>query len=222
MVVFGIVISLAIAFVRDNSALASDTIIGVFFALAVGFGGMMLSALNRSTFLDPEKFLFGSVLFVTEYDLIVLAILLLCVGGLILPTYNANLLSSFNASLARSRGIRVTLWNYLFIVVLALIVNLCLKAVGALLINALLVVPAATAANISRSARGMFWWTLAIAWLAGVGGLWISCAVEIPVRRGEPLPLAPSGTIVVVAVTAFFLSLGSRILRDRLSPPPAA
>lgn len=215
MVVFGVLVGLAIAFVRENSALSSDTVIGVFFALAVGFGGMLLASLRRSTFLDPEKFLFGSLLFVSEADILVVLGLALLLGAALLPTYNLIVAASFNPSLARSRGVRVRLLNYLFIVLLALIVNLCVKAVGALLINALLVVPAATAANLGRSARGMFWWAIAAALLSCVGGLWVSCTCELPVRRGTPLPLAPSGTIVVIAITLFFASLALRMLRDR-------
>ncbi|MBX7103093.1 MAG: metal ABC transporter permease [Gemmataceae bacterium] len=221
MVVFGIIVGVAIAFVRENTSLASDTVIGVFFAFAVGFGGMLLSTLRRSTFLDPEKFLFGSILFVTETDILVLSLMLVFLAGVLAWSYNFIVFSSFSPSLARSRGIKVRLLNFLFIALLALIVNLCLRAVGALLINAMLVVPAATAANLGRSARGMFWWTMLAALSASIGGLWISSTVSIPVGRGDPIQLGPSGTIVVLSVVMFFCSLTMRILRDRRAPAAA-
>jgi zinc transport system permease protein len=222
MVVFGIIVGVAIAFVRENTSLASDTVIGVFFAFAVGFGGMLLSTLRRSTFLDPEKFLFGSILFVTETDILVLALMLVFLAGILAWSYNFIVFASFSPSLARSRGIKVRFLNFLFIALLALIVNLCLRAVGALLINAMLVVPAATAANVGRSARGMFWWTMLAAMAASIGGLCVSSTVSIPVGRGDPIQLGPSGTIVVLSVAMFFCSLLMRILRDRRAPAAAS
>src|SRR5262249_23813776 len=111
--------------------------------------------------------------------------------------------------------INVRLWNYVFIVLLALIVNLCIRAVGALLINALLVVPAATAANLGRSVRAMFWWSIAVSITCGITGLWMSYRVQIPLSRGSSMDLVPSGTIVVLCVVTFLASLIFRLTRDR-------
>jgi zinc transport system permease protein len=217
MVTFGVIVGLAIAFVRENTNLASDTVIGVFFAFAVGLGVMLIGVLRRSTFMSPEAFLFGSPLSVDEWDLLMMVGLFVATAAVLVPFYNSILLASFNPSLARSRGIRVRFCNYILIVLLALIVNLCIKAVGVLLINAFLVVPAATAANLARGARGMFWWTITVAMLAGVTGQ-IACRADISIGRGDPLPLHPSGTIVVLCVAAFFLSLAYRMMRDRRRP----
>lgn len=221
MVSFGIIVGLAIAWVKENSALANDTIIGVFFAGAIGFGAMMVGLLNRSTYVSPESFMFGSPINAFEQEILVLAALtalLVVIMGLM---FNSIVFASFSPSLARSRGVRVRLCNYLFIVVLALIVNLCLNVVGALLINALLVVPAATAVNLSRSARQVFWWGIGLSVTAGVVGLWLSDVIAIPIGRGKPIEFAPPGTIVVLSVAAFFASLACRILRDRRVPSGA-
>jgi zinc transport system permease protein len=218
MITFGIVVGLAIAFVRENTNLANDTVIGVFFAFAVGVGVMLIGVLRRTTFMSPESFLFGSPLSTDEWDLVMIAGLFAATAVILIPCYNSILLASFNPSLARSRGIRVRLCNYILIVLLALIVNLCIKAVGVLLINAFLVVPAATAANLARSARGMFWWTIAVAIAAGISGQ-IAYRNEIMVG-GEPLGLNPSGTIVLLCVAAFFVSLAVRMMRDRRRPAP--
>jgi zinc transport system permease protein len=206
MVLFGAVVGLLIAFVRERTALANDTVIGVFFAGAVGFGGMLLATIRTRSYLSPEQFLFGSPLFVTEGDLLALMGLALLVVLVLVRFHNPYVLASFNPSLARTRHVRVAFCNYLFIVVLALIVNLSIKAVGALLINALLVVPAATAANVSRNLRQMFWGSIGLALLAGIVGMWLS-EFEIPVGRGEPLRFGPGGTIVVLSVLFFFGSM---------------
>lgn len=215
MVAFGVLVGIAIAFVKENSALASDTIIGVFFAFSVGFGGMMLQALSRSTYSNPESFMFGNVLFVFEDEVLILFALALGLAAVMAIAYNSLVFASFNPSLARSRGIRVRSWNYVFIVMLALIVNLCLRPVGALLINALLIVPAATAANIGRNARQMFWIAILVSLLCGELGLWLSNVVQVPVRRGDPIHLQTAGTIVVLCVAAFIASLAFRIAKDR-------
>lgn len=215
MVAFGILVGLGIVFVREHSRLSSDTVIGVFFAFAVGFGAMLLNALRRSSFMDPERFLFGSLLTTSASDLLVLLALAVVLLFVLFKLYNAIVLGSFSPSLAMSRGVRVRLWNYVFIVLLALIVNLCVRAVGALLINALLVVPAATAANLGRGVRAMFWWAIVISLTCGITGLWMSYRVVIPVSRGGGIELVPSGTIVVLCVLAFMVSLVFRMTRDR-------
>lgn len=212
MVAFGVLVGLAIAWVRESTSLASDTVIGVFFAFAVGFGGMLFRLLRRGSYLNLESFMFGSVLFVEDADLYVLAGLTGAVGLVLAFGYNSLVLTSFNAPLARSRRVQVRLWSYLFIVLLAFIVNLCLRAVGALLINALLVVPAATASNLAVNLRQMFWISIAISVGSGIAGLVASNTVVIPIGtmpNGQPdvLTLEPSGAIVVLNVMAFLLSM---------------
>src|SRR5262249_10815991 len=119
--------------------------------------------------------------------------------------YNDLTLTSFNRSLALSRRIRVRLCSYLFIILLALIVNLCLKVVGALLINALLIVPAATAARLSRNMRQLFWGSVGLCLRAGVGGHVLSWNLQIPVVGQQTwTPPGESGTIVVLSVLLFF------------------
>lgn len=208
MVVFGILVGLAIAYVREKTSLASDTVIGVFFAGAIGFGAMMLKGIGRRSYFNPESFLFGAdPITVGEGDLLFLLALALLTVLFLTVLYNQLLFTSFNPSLARSRNIRLRLCNYLFIALLALIVNLCLKTVGALLINALLIVPAATANNLSRNMRQMFWLTTGLSLFVGVVGQWLSFAVRIPVGPGDPLSFGSAGTIVVLSVLLFFVSM---------------
>lgn len=222
MVAFGVVVGVAIVYVRETTGLASDTVIGVFFAASIGFGGMLYTSLGKKTRLNPEMFLFGSPLFVQPTDLIALVALAVVLAGVLVWKYNHFVLGSINPSLARSRNVPVRLSNYLFIVLLALIVNLCLTAVGALLINAMLVVPAATAANLSRNIRQMFWGSITLSLVAGIAGLWLSRSVRLPAGAGEALEFGPAGTIVVVSVLLFFASVAWRAWADRGSLASAA
>jgi zinc transport system permease protein len=212
MVIFGVLVGLGIAYVREKTALASDTVIGVFFAGAIGLGAILIVPLSQRSYFHPENFLFGNLLTVTAGDLLVLFLLAALTAVLLTVMYNRMVFTSFNPSLALSRQVPVRLCNYLFIVLLAMIVNLCLKFVGALLINALLVVPAATAAILCRNMRQLFWASVGLCLGEGVVGLLLSWHIRFR-NPGDPsrdLQFGPGGTIVVLSALLFFLAMASR------------
>jgi zinc transport system permease protein len=217
MVLFGAGVGAAIVYIREQTSLASDTVIGVFFALSIGFGAMLFRVLQEKSNFNPEAFLFGSLVFVPEADLVYLLVLAVVVGVLFARRYNDLVFASFSPSLARTRRIGLRANNYLFIVLLALVVNLSIKAVGALLINALLVVPAAAAANVSRNIRQMFWLTLLFCVASGLLGFYLSTAVTVPIGGG--VKFGPSGTIVVVSVAFFFASVLASGVKNRPARP---
>lgn len=215
MVLFGGGVGAAIVSVREGTGLANDTVIGVFFAAAIGFGAMLFQVLQDLSRFNPEQFLFGSLIFVFEDDLRNLFAVGLVTAGVTAWRYNQMVFASFHTSLARTRRVNLRLNNYLFIVLLALVVNLCIKAVGALLINALLVVPAATAALVSRNLRQMFWLSIAYCVGAGLLGYTVSRVVLFGDVRGRPVQFGPSGTIVMVSVLLFLASWAGVRLRGR-------
>ena len=221
MILFGSGVGAAIVYVREQTSLSSDTVIGVFFALAIGFGAMLFRVLQDVSSFNPESFLWGSLLFVTEADLLIMLGLVGVVGGLFAWRYNQLVFASFNPSLARTRRVSLRVNNYLFIVLLALVVNLSIKAVGALLINALLVVPAAAASNVSRNLRQMFWLTVVFCVGSGLLGFYLSTAVSIGGAGGQRVKFGPSGTIVVVSVCLFFATVVWGAVRGRTAAPSA-
>jgi zinc transport system permease protein len=201
MVAFGVVIGLLIAWVRDRTGLASDTVIGVFFAFAVGVGAVASQQIaQRRRLFAIESFIFGDPLAVQPMELAALFVLLLVTVAFLMRYYNEMILTSVNPSLALSRRVPVVWLRYAHFVLLALIVNLCLLIVGVLLINGLLIVPAASAANLSRNLRQHFWWTL---------GLTVVCGLTGQVLAWE-LHLGISGTIVVLLSVCFFASMVAR------------
>ncbi len=211
MVIFGIISGCGIAYVKQKTVLANDTIIGVFFAGAMGLGAILLTAVakigsgGRGT-QNPETFLFGDPMATTSQQIVYLLLLLVVTLLFLTFQYNQLVLSSFNTSLARSRRISVQLGNYLFIIFLAMTVNACLKVVGALLINALLILPAATAGNASRTLRQFFWLSLLASLVAGVGGFLVSATWQ-PFVGGKNLPLSSGGVIVLLGTLCFFGSI---------------
>ena len=203
MVIFGIAVGAGIAYVRGQTGLASDTVIGVFFAFSLGFAAMLKNVINDRSVFSLEDFLFGDPLFVSASEILYMAGLAVFTWVFLFFFYNRMVFSSFNSSLALSRRYPVNLLYYLFVILLALIVNLCLRYVGVLLINALLIVPAATAFNLGRNLREVFWITVLLSvfvCLAGLGASW-----ELQVRSG--IKFGVSGTIVMLGVGLFFCSM---------------
>lgn len=217
MVTFGVVVGAGMVYVRDRTGLAHDTVIGVFFALALGFGAMLIRMVQQVSNVNLETFMFGSLYTVPPSDLVLLCCALALVTGVFLWRYNQLMFASFNPSLARTRRMSVTLNNYLFIVLLALVVNLSIKAVGALLINALLVVPAAAAANVSRNLRQMFWLTIGFSLASGLLGYWASTG-EYTLGNIQDVRFGPSGVIVVASVLLFFGSMVVVAVWNRFAP----
>jgi zinc transport system permease protein len=218
MVTVGVVVALGMVAVRDRTGLAHDTVIGVFFALAIGFGAMLFQAISAVSAINAENFLFGNLVLIPEEDLFLLIALAVVVIPLFAWRYNQLVFASFNPTLARTRGLKLTINNYLFIVILALVVNLSIRAVGALLINAMLVVPAAAAANVSRNLRQMFRLTLVFSLASGLIGFGLRNAISLNLGRGEPVHFGASGLIVVTSVFLFFLSMVIGALWNRFAP----
>jgi zinc transport system permease protein len=203
MIGFGMLVGYGIAMVRAKTNLASDTVIGVFFAAAIGLAALLRRIIKSRSFFYLEDFLFGNPLVVTGDQLVELAVLIVVVAVAISLMYNQLLLTSFNPSLALSRRIPTLRIHVLFVMLLAVVVNLCLVAVGALLINALLIVPAATAMNLSKNLRQLFWTTLGLT--VGLSLLGLLVHHEVDVRQGVDLGI--SGIIILLNVLAFILSV---------------
>src|SRR5947209_518152 len=126
---FGALIGLGIAAVRQRTGLSSDTVIGVFFAGAIGLFALLRKLIARQA-LSLEDVLFGDPLVVSSSEVLHLAGLTVLTAVTLYFLYNHLLLAGFNSSLALSRRVPARLANYLFVVLLAVIINLCLRYVG--------------------------------------------------------------------------------------------
>jgi zinc transport system permease protein len=161
-------------------------------------GLCLLVALTRQFNVHQvEAVLFGSLLTVTDADLLLLLVVGIIVAVMVARSYNSILLDSLSSPLASVSGARPAYLEYFFALMLTLIIVVSLKVIGALLVEALVIVPAAAARNVARGTRRYLLLSVAIAFLAGAGGLAVSTRF-----------LVPTGGAVVLAVTAlFFLTL---------------
>ena len=198
MLVFGIAWALLICRIKQYGAASTDTVISVFSSTSVAAGLLILS--RGGGFAKYSTLLVGDVLAVTPGDL--LWLLLALVVGVILwaVMYNQLLLGSVNASLARTRGVCVRLVECAFVVLVAVAVMLSIKWVGVMLINALLILPAAAARNVARSSRQHAVISVLIALVCGFAGLVCSYAWDTTV----------GAAIVLWAAACYFISLGLR------------
>lgn len=205
MVCFGVTIGLLIAFVREQTGLASDTVIGVFYAGSIGLGAVFMRVAQSRRFFSIEDFIFGNPTYVQSWQ--VLLLLGLAIGTAIFlgVMYNWLVMTSTSPSLALSRQVPVRLCRYLFVVLLALMVNLSQQITGTLLINGLLIVPAAAAANLANNLRQMFWYSIAISLLVGFAGYVLSW--EISCISYTRFSIGISGTIIVLSVITFVASI---------------
>ena len=172
-VIFAVVFALLFNLVRRRSALASDTVIGVFSSTAVALG-IFLSTMNGRSFTKFNSLLIGDILSVEPAMIGVLAGILLLVLALWLLSFNKLMLSAVHPALADSRGIQVFWQETVFSVAIAVVVTLSMTWVGLLVINSLLVLPAAAARNLARNMRQYHLFSLLGAVLAGVAGLMTS------------------------------------------------
>ncbi|AND79272.1 metal ABC transporter permease [Streptococcus pantholopis] len=193
-IVFGLLASIIITFIKENSTIKGDTAIGITFSSFLALGVILIGLANSST--DLFHILFGNVLAVQDSD----KWLTFFVSGLVLISlivcYKELLISSFDPVFAKSIGLNVTFYHYLLMVLLTLVAVTAMQSVGTILIVAMLITPAATAYLYANSLKVMLV-------LAGIIGA-LSSAVGL--FLGYTFNIAAGSSIVLTAASIFFLS----------------
>lgn len=172
-VIFSIVFSLLFSFVRSRSNHAADTLIGVFSSTAVALG-IFIATLGGGSFTKYNKYLIGDILSVTPAEIGMLAIVLVAVFVFWILFSNRTILTAIHPQLASSRGIPTTFSQTVFTTMVAIIVTLAISWVGLLILNSLLVLPAASSRNVARNLKQYHGISVLFALLAGISGLVIS------------------------------------------------
>ncbi|MSR47190.1 MAG: metal ABC transporter permease [Planctomycetes bacterium] len=192
---FCLLLALLMVWLKRRAALPADTLIGVFVAFTLGLGICLLVAVTqRFNVHQIEALMFGSLLTVTHGDLLRLALLLVAVVVVLRRSYNDLLLDSVAPTLAPAYVKNRARLEYLLVIVLTIAIVASLKIVGALLVEALVVIPAAAGRQLATTLRAHLLASIAIAFLGGTGGLALSCAFSVP-----------SGGAVVLALALLFV-----------------
>ena len=172
-VIFAVFFALLFSFVRSRSNQAADTLIGVFSSTAVALG-IFIATLGGGSFTKYNTYLIGDILSITPGEIGMLALVL--VGVLVFWCLFSNrlTLTAIHPQLASSRGISVGRAQTLFTIGIAVVVTLSISCVGLLILNSLMVLPGASARNISRNLRQYHGFSVTFALIAGIGGLTVS------------------------------------------------
>lgn len=172
-VLFSVLFALLFSFVRSRSNHAADTLIGVFSSTAVALG-IFIATLGGSSFTKYNRYLIGDILSVTPAQIGILLLVLLAVVIFWIIFSNRLTLVSIHPQLAASRGIKIWYVQALFTVAIAVVVTLAISWVGLLILNSLLVLPGASARNISKNLKQYHSISVILALFAGISGLCIS------------------------------------------------
>jgi zinc transport system permease protein len=198
---FCVLFGLFLNFARNRTKMSSDTLIGVFLSISLAIGATALlwvSARVNTHILDTV--MFGSILTVNDTDISVLLATALATALVAVPLYNRMLLASLNPSLAHVRGVRVHLLEYVFVLLVTLLTVACVKIVGAVLVEALLLIPAAASRNLNRSTRGFVIWSIVFSTVSCVAGVYVPMRFDLPVPSGGAIILTAAGIFIVTMI----------------------
>ena len=193
--IFGVLVSIGIGVVATNQRVKEDSAIGVFFAGSFALGIVLISS-SRNFTRDLASFLFGNVLGVTTNDIMLSAIVGAIVVLLIVAFYRELLITSFDRAAAEAMGLPVLVLDLLLLVMISLTIVVSLRAVGNILVLAMLVTPAATARLLTDRLPVMIVLASLTGILSGIVGLYVSYYNDV----------AAGGTIVLVATGIFALA----------------
>ncbi len=172
MLAFSILLTIAIINVKNAKTASVDTIIGVFSSSAVALGIVILS--YNGGFNKYSIYLIGDLLSISNNDIFMLIISFIAVLLIWFTCFNKFLLVSINHTFARSRGVNVKFYEYIFTILVAIIVTISIQWVGILVISSMMILPAASARNISNNIREYHIYSISIAVISGILGLFLS------------------------------------------------
>ncbi len=194
-IAFAVVFALLLNYIKRNNTASTDTIISVFSSTSTAIGLIILS--SGGNFSKYSSLFVGDVLSIAPKEIGLLVLIFIVTLVFLAACFNKLHSLSLNSSLARSKGIKINTIENLFAVLIALIVMLSIKWVGLLILNALLILPAAASRNISSNMREYHLFSVIISVFSGISGLILSYYLN----------LATGPMIVLISAVIFFSTL---------------
>ena len=202
--VFTVASSLGIGLVTRRTRLPEDTAIGILWAMGMALG-IIFIGLAPGYAPDLFSYLFGNILTVPFFDLMLMLILDVVIIILVAFLYKEFLYLSFDEEFSTVSGVPTEGLYLLLLCLIALTVVVLIRVVGIILVIALLTIPAALARQFTHSLKKMMLLAILASVFFTISGLWISYVLN----------LASGATIVLVSGTALFISFGINKLRHR-------
>jgi zinc transport system permease protein len=195
MIALALLIGILITAVGRRSSLSIDTVIGVFFSAVVAFGLAIVSREPHIARKVQQMLVYGDILLLDTPEILRLAVLFVGLMAFQAIGYNRMLYVGLNPVLATAHRVRTRLYQYAYAALLSVVVIFSVRVIGVFLVTAMLIVPAATARNLARSAGGMFWWALLAGLTSAVAGLLISA---------QPWAHTATGATIILCASAWF------------------
>lgn len=195
MIIFAVVFALLLNYVRQKSVIATDTLISVFSSTAIAIGLVILSKYGGIN--KYSAYLVGDILSINPEEILLLLGTLIFTIIIWVIIFNKLLAISVNPVLAKTKGIKTQVIENIFVVLIAIIVMVTIRWIGILLINSLLILPAATSRNISSNVRQYTLFAILISLLSGILGIILSFTFG----------LATGPVIVVISAVIYFITL---------------
>lgn len=174
---FGLLSSVIITFIKNNSTIKGDTAIGITFSSFLALGVILIGVANSST--DLFHILFGNILAVQDLDKWLTLGVSTLVLALILLFFKELLITSFDPTMAKAIGMNVSFYHYLLMILLTLVSVTAMQSVGTILIVALLITPATTAYLYTNSLKRMMILSSTLGAISSVLGLFIGYSFNI-------------------------------------------
>ncbi|MBE9012634.1 metal ABC transporter permease [Pseudanabaenaceae cyanobacterium LEGE 13415] len=208
---FTLLFGVAVLYLIDQTDLWSDSVLNIVLSGALAIGVILTTFIKgyRGNLLN---ILFGDILAVTWTDISLTAILLIISVTVILATLRQQILLTLNQAVAKVQGVSIQFHRYLFVVLLSLTVAVAIKAIGILLVNAFLVIPAATAKLLSHQFKPYLAWSVAIGALSSIAGMIVSGALNFP--SGPSIVLVQFCLFLIIFIVAKLISR-KRIVEPR-------
>lgn len=193
MIIFAIIFAILLNMVKHKTSYGADTIISVFSSIAIAIGLAILS--QSGNFNKYSSYLIGDILSITKNEIIYILIAFIVTILFWVFLFNKLNCVSINHALAKSKGINVYIIDNLFVIIIAIIVMISIRFIGILLINSLLILPAASSRNIAKNMRTYHGFAVLFSVVSGVFGLIISYYYNIPTG---PMIVIISGIIYFI------------------------
>lgn len=197
-----IIASLLIYALTRNHIIEGDAIIGILASLGLAIG-VILSSISTGFNVDIFSYLFGNILSITQSELIFVIIGCTTILSIILLFYQEFMYIAFNPEQAKISGLPVTVLDILFSILTALTVIMSIRLAGALLVSALIILPASSSLQISKSFQNTMFLSIVIGIISILIGIIISFILNIPT----------GATIVLINIIIFFSILLIKVVR---------
>ena len=196
MIIFAVIFALLLNFIKSKTTYGADTIISVFSSIAIALGLAILA--QSGSFNKYSSYLVGDILSISESEILYLFVAFILTFIFWYYLFNKINAVSLNSTLAKSKGINVKAMENIFAILIAIMVMISIRWIGILLINSLIILPAASSRNISMNMRSYHLFSIIFALFSGISGLIISYYTNIPTG-----PM-----IVIISGIIYFITFG--------------